>query len=66
MISSDQGELVELAGRVLLFRGGTIVGELRGPEITEESIVLGASGVGASGGDLSDPDRSAIGGRGTS
>jgi ABC-type sugar transport system ATPase subunit len=39
MISSELPEIVELSSRVLVMRDGTVVGELAGPEATEEAII---------------------------
>ena len=45
MVSSDMRELIELSHRVLVMRNGRIMGELRGKDINEESILRLASGL---------------------
>ena len=42
VISSDVEELLGLAHRVLVVRGGRVVGEFTGPEMTEENILTAA------------------------
>ena len=46
VISSELPELVGLADRVLLMRGGRFVTELEGAEITEENVVYAAASSG--------------------
>lgn len=43
VISSELQELVGLADRVLVMRGGRIVAELKGSEITEQNVVYAAT-----------------------
>jgi len=45
VISSEMNELIGLCHRVLVMRGGRIVGELEGADITEQNIVMRATGV---------------------
>ncbi len=45
VISSEMNELIGLSQRVLVMRGGRIVGELCGADVTEERIVRFAMGV---------------------
>ena len=45
VISSEMNELIGLSHRVLVMRGGRIVGELRGADIEEERIVRFAMGI---------------------
>jgi ribose transport system ATP-binding protein len=47
VISSEMPELIGLCHRILVMREGTIVGEVRGAEATEEAIMKLAAGVGA-------------------
>jgi simple sugar transport system ATP-binding protein/ribose transport system ATP-binding protein len=44
LISSDVEEVLGLAHRVLVIRGGTIVAELTGPEMTEANVLAAAFG----------------------
>ncbi len=46
VISSELPELVGLADRVLVMRGGCFVAELEGAEITEENVVYAAASSG--------------------
>jgi ribose transport system ATP-binding protein len=48
VISSEMGELIGLCHRILIMRGGRIVGEVEGEAMTEDEIVVHATGVGAS------------------
>jgi ribose transport system ATP-binding protein len=43
VVSSELPELVGLSDRVLVMRGGRIVAELRGSEITEQNVVYAAT-----------------------
>ncbi|MBD0414638.1 sugar ABC transporter ATP-binding protein [Oryzicola mucosus] len=43
VISSEMSELVGLADRVIVMRGGEIVAELRGEDINEENVVYAAT-----------------------
>ncbi|TJV92474.1 MAG: sugar ABC transporter ATP-binding protein, partial [Mesorhizobium sp.] len=45
VISSELPELIGLSDRVLVIREGALVGELEADELTEEAIMLLASGV---------------------
>jgi len=45
IISSEMGELIGLCHRILVMRGGRIVGEVEGDSIREEDIVVLATGV---------------------
>ena len=47
VISSEMGELIGLCHRILVMRGGRIVGEIEGEAMTEQAIVVHATGVGA-------------------
>lgn len=47
LISSEMQELIGLCHRVLIMRGGRIVKELRGDEITESAIMTAAVGIDA-------------------
>lgn len=49
VISSELQELVGLADRVLVMRGGRIVAELTGPRITEQNVVYAATSGDANG-----------------
>lgn len=51
VISSELQELVGLADRVLVMRGGRIVAELTGSDITEQNVVYAATSGGAHVGD---------------
>ena len=44
LISSDLPEVVALADRVAILRGGRLLGELTGDDITEDGILLAANG----------------------
>lgn len=46
LISSDLPELVGLSDRILILRGGHVLGEMSGPECTEESVLMAANGEG--------------------
>ena len=46
MVSSEMAEIVGMCDRALVFRNGTIAGELNGSEITEQNIIKYAMGVG--------------------
>ena len=48
VISSEMQEVIGLSDRVLVMRRGRIAGRLEGAEITEDTIVRHAMGVGAS------------------
>jgi ribose transport system ATP-binding protein len=48
IISSEMGELIGLCHRILIMRAGRIVGEVLGEAMTEDEIVVHATGVGAS------------------
>ena len=48
VISSEMQELIGLCHRILVMRGGRIVGELAGRDMTEEAIVVLATGADAS------------------
>ncbi|HBG01629.1 MAG TPA: ABC transporter ATP-binding protein [Firmicutes bacterium] len=45
LVSSELGEVISLCDRVLIMRSGAIAGELTGDEITEEEVMLYATGV---------------------
>lgn len=45
VVSSELEDVVHLAHRVLVFRAGTIVATLTGPEITEESVTRASFGL---------------------
>jgi len=47
VISSEMGELIGLCHRILIMRGGRIVGEVAGEAMREEKIVFYATGVDA-------------------
>jgi ribose transport system ATP-binding protein len=47
VVSSEMQEVIGLADRVLVMRLGTIVGEVSGPDMTEDKIVRLAMGLGA-------------------
>ena len=47
VISSEMSELIGLCHRILVMRGGRIVGEVSGEAMTEEAIVVLATGVDA-------------------
>ncbi len=53
LISSDMPEMIRLADRILVFRGGTIVGELANSKDYDEmsrqimSLIVGVGGGGA-------------------
>jgi ribose transport system ATP-binding protein len=49
MVSSEMPELISLADRVVVIRGGGIAATLGGPAVTEEQIIL--SSMGRTGGD---------------
>jgi ribose transport system ATP-binding protein len=49
LLSSDSLELIHVCDRVLVFRAGRIVEELRGARLTEEAIVAASLGVAAEG-----------------
>lgn len=55
MISSELPELVGLADRVLVMRGGRIVTELTGSEITEQNVVYAATSATAHHAGIHDP-----------
>jgi ribose transport system ATP-binding protein len=44
LISADLPELVGLSDRILIMRRGHLIGELSGPECTEEAVLLAANG----------------------
>ncbi len=46
VVSSEMAELIGLCHRVLVMRRGQIVAELAGAEMTEDGIVVHATGVG--------------------
>jgi len=39
MVSSDLPELIAMSDRVLIMKGGALVGEVSGADINEESIL---------------------------
>jgi ribose transport system ATP-binding protein len=45
IISSEMGELIGLCHRILIMRAGRIVGEVQGEAMTEDEIVVHATGV---------------------
>ena len=45
MISSEMQELIGVCHRILVMRGGRIVGEVSGERMTEQEIVVYATGV---------------------
>jgi ABC-type sugar transport system ATPase subunit len=45
MISSDLPELLAMSDRILVFHEGRIAGELRGAAMTQERVLLAASGL---------------------
>jgi len=49
MISSELPEIVLQAGRVVVMRGGLIAADLRGADITEQNVMLAATGSRAKG-----------------
>jgi len=49
LISSELEEVLGLAHRVLVMRGGRIVAELRGEAMTESAVLAAAFGEGPSG-----------------
>jgi ABC-type sugar transport system ATPase subunit len=45
LISSDLAEILGMSDRILVMHHGTIAAELRGPSMTQESVLLAASGL---------------------
>jgi ABC-type sugar transport system ATPase subunit len=45
MVSSELPEVLGMSDRVLVMRGGSVSAELRGPAMTQENVILAASGL---------------------
>ena len=39
MISSDMPEVISMSDRIMVMKGGRIVGELEGDDVTEENVL---------------------------